>query len=56
MTRIVALSRKTVGATGSDTSGLMEEVSVDYVRTMNKIAMQTQIKEVNRRLERAAGV
>lgn len=46
ISRILKLSGQTEGITARDKSGLMEEVSVDYLRSMNKIVMEAQIKEV----------
>lgn len=46
--RALCMEPKAVGANASDTSGLLEEVSVDYLRTMNKIVLEAQTKEVRR--------
>ena len=48
MNRIVALCKRACAAEGGigDMAGLMEEVSVDYLRTMNKIVLEAQTKEV----------
>lgn len=49
MSRIMALCKKAYSAEGSDGNmpGMMEEVSVDYLRTMNKIVLEAQTKEVS---------
>lgn len=48
MKRIMALCKRACAAEGGvgDMAGLMEEVSVDYLRTMNKIVLEAQTKEV----------
>lgn len=48
MSRIMALCKRAYSAESSvgDMPGLMEEVSVDYLRTMNKIVLEAQTKEV----------
>ncbi|CAM9225721.1 unnamed protein product, partial [Ectocarpus sp. 4 AP-2014] len=47
ISRITALCLRACSAEGStgDMPGLMEEVNVDYLRTMNKIVLGTQTKE-----------
>lgn len=49
MSRIMALCMRPCAAEASagDPSGLLEEVTVDYLRTMNKIVLEAQIKEVH---------
>lgn len=49
MSRIMTLctNPSTAKADAGDMSGLIEEVSVDYLRTMNKIVLEAQTKEVN---------
>lgn len=49
MSRIMALCKRACAVEGGigDMPGLMEEVSVDYLRTMNKIVLEAQTKEVN---------
>ena len=44
----MALCKRACAAEGGigDMAGLMEEVSVDYLRTMNKIVLEAQTKEV----------
>lgn len=37
---------RAVAADQGDPSGLMEEVGVDYLRTMNKIVLEAQTKKV----------
>lgn len=48
MNRIMALCKRASASEGDigDMPGLMEEVSVDYLRTMNKIVLEAQTKEV----------
>lgn len=48
MNRIMALCKRACSPEGGvgDMPGLMEEVSVDYLRTMNKIVLEAQTKEV----------
>lgn len=48
MNRIMALCKIACAAEGGigDMPGLIEEVSVDYLRTMNKIVLEAQTKEV----------
>lgn len=47
MSRIMALcTHSSTDSSLGDPSGLMEEVSVDYLRTMNKIVLEAQTKEV----------
>lgn len=52
MNRIMALCKRASAAEGGigDMPGLMEEVSVDYLRTMNKIVLEAQTKEVKNEL------
>lgn len=52
MHRIMALCKRASAAEGDigDMPGLMEEVSVDYLRTMNKIVLEAQTKEVKNEL------
>ena len=49
MSRIMTLCTNpcTAKADAGDMSGLIEEVSVDYLRTMNKIVLEAQTKEVS---------
>lgn len=49
MSRITALCRRAYSVEGGvgDMPGLMEEVSVDYLRTMNKIVLEAQTKQVS---------
>lgn len=51
MGRIMALCSRACQAEGSagEMGGLMEEVNVDYLRTMNKIVLEAQTKEVRTR-------
>lgn len=59
MNRIVdlCLRPRVLGESSADPAGLMEEVSVDYLRTMNKIVLEAQTKEVRilRPIKRATG-
>lgn len=50
MSRIVALCSRACHEEGSagEMAGLMEEVNVDYLRTMNKIVLEAQTKEVSK--------
>lgn len=52
MNRIMGLCKRACAAEGGigDMPGLVEEVSVDYLRTMNKIVLEAQTKEVRNRM------
>lgn len=49
MNRILDLCMRprAMGNASPDATGLMEEVSVDYLRTMSKIVLEAQTKEVS---------
>lgn len=49
MSRIMALCKRSSKAVdgSADMTGLMEEVNVDYLRTMNKIVLEAQTTEAS---------